>query len=61
MHYYLFYTGLASTPNTVGIMCLTTNEVGHQVNVSMPSGRETRDKYYKFVNILKTKYSSILN
>lgn len=61
MRYMLFYTGLASTPDTVGLKNVTTGEVIHEVSVSRPSGVETRKQYNKVVNLLKTKYSPILN
>ena len=60
MKYILFFTGLASTPNTVGLKCLTTNEVIHEINVSMPSGKATRKKYQKFMELLKNKYKNLV-
>jgi hypothetical protein len=59
MKYMLFYTGVASTPDTVGLKCLTNNEIIHEISVSMPSGKETREKYSKFMGILKRKYSTL--
>lgn len=61
MKYLLFYTGLASTPFTVGLKCLTTGEIIHEIDVAMPTGKETRSRYNKFLNILKQKYAPILN
>jgi len=61
MEYMVFYTGLASTPNSVGLKCLTTNEIIHQINVAMPSGKDTRVKYEKFKTLLLNKYKSVLN
>ena len=60
MKYMIFFTGLASTPNTVGLKCLTTNEVIHEINVSMRTGKATRVKYEKFVKILKSKYKNLI-
>jgi hypothetical protein len=57
----LFFTGLASTPNSVGLKCLTTGETIHEIEVAMPSGKDTRNKYNKVVNLLKQKYAPILN
>lgn len=53
MNYMLFFTGLASTPNSVGLKCLTTGETIHEIEVAMPSGKDTRNKYNKVVNLLK--------
>lgn len=60
MKYMLFYTGLASTPDTVGLKCLTTNEVIHEISVSEPTGKGTRARYQKMIGILKNKYSHLL-
>ena len=60
MNYILFYTGLASTPNTVGLKCINTGEVIHEISVACNSGRNTRKKYNKYLSILNKKYASIL-
>lgn len=60
MTYRLFYTGLASTPNSVGLLCSTTNEVICEISTSRPSGKETRKVYEKMKNKLKEKFGSII-
>ena len=60
MNYMLFYTGLASTPNSVGLKCITTNEVICEISTSKPSGKETRKCYNKMIGILKEKFSCLL-
>jgi hypothetical protein len=59
MEYIIFYTGLASTPFTVGLKCETTNEVIHEINVSRPTGRATRERYEKMKGILENKYNHL--
>jgi len=59
MKYMLFYTGLASTPNTVGLKCLTTGEIINEISVAMPTGNETRTKYNKIMSKLKEKYGNL--
>lgn len=61
MRYIVFYTGLASTPNSVGLMCTTTGEVIHEIETSLPSGKATRERYEKLKSLLVRKYQSILN
>jgi hypothetical protein len=56
----LFYTGLASTPNTVGLKNLTTGEKIHEISCARPTGKETRACYQKYAGILKSKYKSII-
>jgi len=60
MVYRLFYTGLASTPNSVGLLCSTTNDVVCEISTSRPSGKETRKVYEKMKNKLKEKFGSLL-
>jgi len=60
MKYMLFYTGLASTPNSVGLKCLTNNEVICEINTSRETGKETRKAYNGFSALLKRKYKSLL-
>jgi len=60
MNYILFYTGLASTPNSIGLKCLTTNEVIHEIETSCPTGKATRAKYEKFKSKLTSIYKSII-
>ena len=33
----------------------------HEIEVALPTGRDTRNKYNKMVNLLKQKYAPILN
>lgn len=60
MNYQLFYTGLASVPNSVGLKCLTTNEVICEIETACDSGKQTRIKYQKYLTILKNKFKAIL-
>ena len=60
MEYVLFYTGLASTPNTIGLKCKTTGEIIHEYNVAMSRGSENRKKYDRIKNLLSQKYAKIL-
>jgi len=61
MNYMLFYNGLASTPNSVGLKNLTTNEVVCEISTDRPSGKETRKAYQKYMGVLKRKYAHLLN
>lgn len=60
MKYIIFYTGLASTPFSVGLKCLTTNEVICEISTARPSGKETRKSYEKYVSVLKRKYQNLV-
>jgi hypothetical protein len=57
----LFYSGLASTPNSVGLKNLSTNEVVCEISTDRPSGKETRKAYQKYMGVLKRKYTHLLN
>lgn len=59
--YILFFTGLASTPHTVGVKCITTGEIIEEITVSRPSGTETREVYERIRKELETKYARLLN
>lgn len=61
MQYMIFFTGLASTPDTVGLKCLTTNDIVCVINCSRPTGKETREKFEKYKRILNSKYSNLVN
>ena len=60
MKYMLFFTGVASTPNSVGLKNLTTGEIVHEISTSRPTGKETRAMYTKYMSILKRKYSLLV-
>ena len=55
----LFYTGLASTPSSVGLKNLTTNEIVCEISTDRPSGKDTRKAYQKYMGILKSKYNHL--
>ena len=59
MDYILFYTGLASTPNSVGLKNITTNEIIHEISTDRPTGKETRKAYQKYMGVLKRKYLNL--
>lgn len=59
MNYMLFYTGCASTPNSVGLMVIETGEVIHEISTDRPTGKETRKRYEKFIKLLRSKYSNL--
>jgi hypothetical protein len=61
MKYMLFYTGLCSTPWTVGLLNVTTGEKIHEISVDCEKSKDSRIKYNKFMDILKRKYESLLN
>lgn len=61
MKYRLFFTGLCSTPFTVGLLCETTNEVIHEINVDCPKSSDSRKRYDKMMGILKVKYSTLID
>jgi len=60
MKYTIFYTGLASTPNSIGLLCTTTGEKISEISTSCPKGKDTRKKYNKIKTILTEKYCSLL-
>lgn len=61
MEYMIFYKGLASTPDSIGLKCLTTNEIICEIQTSCKSGKETRKKFQKYKTLLNNKFSSLLN
>jgi len=60
MEYQIFILGLASTPHTVTLECVTTGEIIQRVCVARKTGKATRKRYNKIINILNKKYKSIL-
>ena len=60
MRYMLFYTGLASTPFSVGLKNITTGEVICEISTNEPTGKATRAKRDKYMDILKNKYSTLV-
>ena len=52
---------MASTPDSVGLFCVTTSEIICQIETSMETGKATREKYGKMYEILNSKYSALLN
>jgi len=60
MKYRLFYTGLCSTPWTVGLLNVTTGEKIHEISVDCENSKDSVIKYKKFTGILKRKYQSLL-
>ena len=60
MRYMIFYTGVASTPSTVGLQNLTTGEKICEINCSRPTGKGTRKAYEKYKSILNNKFKSLL-
>jgi len=61
MEYQIFILGLASTPHTVTLECVTTGEIIQRICVARPTGRATRERYNKVIKLLNKKYKSILN
>ncbi len=61
MKYMLFFTGLASTPNSVGLKNMDTNEVVCEISTDRPTGKETRAAYEKYSKLLKQKYNLLCN
>ena len=55
-NYMIFYTGCASTPNTVGLKNTVNNEVIHEVKINGDTGKEIRKNYDKIVKKLKKAY-----
>lgn len=56
MKYSLYYTGCASTPNSIGVK----NENGvtiEEIDTARPTGKETRKAYEKAKNELKNRYN----
>lgn len=51
MKYMLFFTGVASASNSVGLKNLTTGEIVHEISTSRPTGKETRAMYAKYMGI----------
>jgi len=60
MKYIMVYDGLASTPNSISIICTTTNELICRIETALPSGKETRKRFNKIRNKLLLKYKNIL-
>lgn len=60
MEYGIFFTGLCSTPTSVMLKRIDTDEVICRIGVDKPRSRDARARYDKMVGILKKKYKSIL-
>ena len=60
MEYMIFYTGLASTPNSVGLKCITTNLVVCEIETARPTGAETRKRFNKMKKYIEETYSNLL-
>ena len=60
-NYGIFFTGVASTPNTVGLINWSNMEKIHEISCARPTGKETRKMYEKYSKILQSKYKHILN
>lgn len=56
----IFYTGLASTPNSIGLMCLTTNEVICEISTRRPTGKGTRKRFQKIKKKLNEKFGNLI-
>jgi len=61
VRYHVFFTGVASTPHSVGVRCMTTGIIICEVTTSRPSGKDTRELYEKERKKLETHYAPILN
>lgn len=59
-NYGIFFTGVCSTPNTVGLINWANGEKICEISCSRPTGKETRKAYEKYSDILKKKYAPIL-
>ena len=59
MKYILFFTGFASTPCSVGLKNLDTNEIVCEISTDRPTGKESRAAYQKYSKILKEKYNPL--
>lgn len=55
----LFYTGLASTPYSVGLLNITTGERICEISTARETGKETRKAYQKYMTILKSKFGKL--
>ncbi len=60
-NYGIFYTGLASTPNSIGLMNWTTKEKISEISCSRRTGKATRAAYERYSAILKQKYKTTVN
>jgi len=61
MKYRFFFTGLCSTPWTVGLLNVSTGEKIHEISVDCPNSKNSLIKYNKMMGILKKKYSHLVN
>lgn len=59
MKYMIFFTGLASTPWSVGLYCITTSEVISEIGINEPTDRECRAKFQKYRSLLQKKYECL--
>lgn len=50
MKYMLFYTGLVSTPFSVGLKNLSTNEVVCEISTDSSQSKISRQKVEKYIN-----------
>jgi hypothetical protein len=59
--YGIFFTGVASTPTTVGLMDWNSGEKITEINCRGKRGEEIRGHYDRIVRKLEKAYSSVLN
>lgn len=59
-NYGIFFSGLCSTPNTVGLINWATGEKICEISCSRKTGKKTRKAFDKYSNILKRAYTPIL-
>ena len=57
----IFFTGVVSTPNSVGVWCVKSEIVICEIETSKPSGTATRKAYEKTKMELNIKYKDVLN
>lgn len=58
--YGIFFTGVCSTPSTVGIVNWATGEKISEISCDRPTGEATRAAYEKYSTLLKIKYGNTL-
>lgn len=58
-HYGIFFTGVCSTPSTIGLINWATGEKIIEISTDRTTGKATRAAYEKYKSILENKYKPL--
>ncbi|MEO7048965.1 MAG: hypothetical protein ABI091_26920 [Ferruginibacter sp.] len=61
MKYGIFFTGLCSTPYTIGLINWTTGEKIHEIEIKGETGKSIRANFEKKRDLLNKKYKLLIS